>query len=189
VALAELLLWLVSALRCYYGNPAAILVFVQAGPAFAATHPPLSAVFQSTAGAYLTGTQGTLLYHPQALSDLFFFYTIGDLTALDALFFASLGLYLYWVLRGVAAGRDVTQATSRAMQHVAMAALCLFVLKMALATVATEIFWVRTHHQFQLLSSKSAGGIYYPIFGMVLIICSKLLARAQPVELGSEAVA
>lgn len=189
VTLAELLVWLVSALRCYYGSSAGILLPVQVSTAFVAAHQPLSTILHSAAGEYFTGTQGTLLYRPQSLSDLFFFYTVGDLTFLDALFFAGLGLYLYQAQRKLAAGHNIILAIGRAMQHVAIAAMCLFVLKMVFATAATNIFWARTHYQFQLLSNRSTGGIYYPIFGLVLVICGKLLEQKHLAEPGNEKAA
>ena len=179
LGLLELGLWLFSCLNGYYASKGSFNLPVQASLAFAQAHHPLSRFIATPAGAYFTGTQGELLYRASSLSDYFLFYSIGDLTGLDALFFAGLGVYLHQALRRLPTHGELTLAINRAMEVTGLAATCMFVLKMMLAIATSEIFWAKTNHLFRLVGNKSGGGLFYVMFGFILVLCAAFFRRGQ----------
>jgi len=186
LGLCELGIWLFSCLHAFYVGNRLIALPVQASVAFAQAHHPLSQYITTSAGAYFSGAKGELLYHTSSLGDYFLFYTIGDLTSLDALFFAGLGIYLYRALRRLPVGHEFSPAASRAMEVIGIATSCMFVVKMILASVAAEVFWTKTSHLFQLAGSKSGGSIYYAVFGFLLVVCAAFFRRGQQLQQENE---
>ena len=182
LGLCELGIWLFSCLNAFYAGNRLIVLPVQASAAFAQTHRPLSQYITTSAGAYSSGATGELLYHASSLGDFLLFYTLGDLTSLDALFFAGLGIYLYWTLRRLPVGHEFTPAASRAMEVIGIATVCMFILKMMLAIVAAEVFWAKTNHLFRLAANKSGGSIYYAVFGFLLVVCAAFFRRGQQLQ-------
>jgi hypothetical protein len=186
LGLLELSMWLFSCLNEFYAGTGAIVLPVQASGAFAQAHQHLSHSIASTAGTYLTGAKGELLYHASSLGDYFWFYTVGDLTSLDALFFAGLGIYLHRAVRRLPAGHEFTPAISRAMEHIGAATVGMFVVKMIATIAAAEIFWMKTDHLFRLATTKGGGSLWYAVFGFLLVLCAAFFRRGQQLQQESE---
>lgn len=186
LGLIELGIWLFFCLHEFYAGTGAMVLPVQASVGFAQAHQPLAHSITSAAGTYFTGGKGELLYHASSLGDYFFFYSIGDLTGLDALFFAGLGVYLHRALRQLPAGREFTPALSRAMAHLGVATVSMFVLKMLVAIAASEIFWAKTNHLFRLASNKGGGSLCYAVFGFLLVLCADFFRRGQQLQQENE---
>jgi hypothetical protein len=186
LGLIELGIWLFSCLNEFYAGTGSLVLSVQPSLAFAQAHSPLSQTITSAAGTYFTGTKGELLYHATSLSDYFWFYTIGDLTSLDALFFAGLGIYLHWALRRLPAGREFTPAICRAVEVVGLTTVVMFVLKMLMAIAASQLFWAKTDHLFRLAGNKSQGCTLYMVFGFLLLLCAAFFRRGQQLQQENE---
>ena len=172
--LLELGLWLFSALRDFYAGSSSIVLQVQPSLAFSQAHQLRSHFVATSAGGYFAGVKGELLYHASSLGDYFLFYSIGGITSLDALFFASLGCYLYRALRQPTGGRPA-QVAGQVMEVSGGAASSMFLLKMALAAAANEFLWAKTDHLFRLASLSSTGDLYYVFLGSLLLLCGALL--------------
>lgn len=186
LGLIELGIWLFSCLNAFYAGPGTLLLPVQASGAFGQDHSGLAQIITSAAGTYFTGGKGELLYHATSLGDYFWFYTVGDLTSLDALFFAGLGIYLHRALRRLPVGREFTPAICRAMEVIGLATVVMFVLKMLVAIGASELFWAKTDHLFRLASNKSQGSLLYAVFGFLLVLCAAFFRRGQQLQQESE---
>lgn len=186
LGLIELGIWLFSCLNEFYLGTGALILPVQASVAFAQAHQHLAHSIASAAGTYFTGAKGELLYHASSLGDYFWFYTIGDLTGLDALFFAGLGVYLHRALRRLPAEGEFTPAIGRAMERLGVATVGMFVLKMLVAIAAAEVFWAKTDHLFRLASTKSSGSLFYAVFGFLLLLCAAFFRRGQQLQQENE---
>lgn len=186
LGLIELGIWLFSCLNEFYAGTGSLVLPVQPSLAFAQAHSPLSQPITSAAGTYFTGNKGELLYHATSLGDYFWFYTVGDLTSLDALFFAGLGIYLHWALRRLPAGREFTPAICRALEVIGLATVVMFVLKMVVAIAASQLFWAKTDHLFRLANNKSQGGTLYMVFGFLLVLCAAFFRRGQQLQQDAE---
>jgi hypothetical protein len=186
LGLIELGIWLFSCLNEFYAGTGSLVLPVQASVAFAHAHAPIAHTFTSAVGTYFTGGKGELLYKATSLGDYFWFYTLGDLSGLDALFLAGLGIYLHRALRRLSVGREFTPAICRAMEVIGLATVVMFVLKMVVAIAASEIFWAKTDHLFRLANNKSQGSLLYAVFGFLLVLCAAFFRRGQQFQQENE---
>lgn len=187
LGLLELALWLLYCLTNFYGDHRGLLLAVSATLPFADAHHLLAHSVAAPGGTFFTGgLQGTLLYHPASLLDYPLLFVIGDLTFLDALYFAGLGVYLHRALRHLPAGSEFTPVASQAMSRLGLATGLVFVLKMGLAIAASELLLLRTHQQFRLATPQATGGLAYCVFGLLLVICGEFFRRGRQLQRDSE---
>lgn len=157
-----------------------LLLPVHAGLKFGAAHPQLGQMLASPAGYFSANSRGELLYPMASLWDYLLFYTIGDLTILDALFLAGLGYFLFRALRRLPAGREFTPAASQVIGSSGLALCSMYVLKMMFSICATEVFKAKTQGLFQLASPASS--ILYVVAGLLLTLCANFLRRGQQLQ-------
>lgn len=178
--LLQLGIWLFACLRELYAGSGGIFLLAQPTLAFVQAHQLRAHFVDTAAGGYFAGTRGELLYHASSLGDYFLFYSIGEVTGLDALFFAGLGLYLHRALRRLPAGPGYAPAVSRALAAIGLATLSMHVLKMMLAVAATKVFWAKTDHLFYLAGSRGGSSPLYVLFGLLLLLCAALFRHSPP---------
>jgi hypothetical protein len=176
LGLAQLAVWLGSALYNFYGGSRHLLLTVQPGLSFGAAHPHLATTLASPAGYYHTGTLGQLLYQPPTLSEYFLFYHIGSLSGLDALFLASAGFYLHHALGRARAARALAPAARRALGLTGLASCLMYVLTMVVQDLASQVFAARTHHLFTL-GHQAGPNVLYVALGLLLGMCSRFLQQ------------
>ena len=181
VGLAQLGLWLYSCLWNFYGGLRLLVLPINAGLKFGMAHPQIHQLLASSAGYFSTSGRGGLLYRTVSLWDYLLFFTIGDLTILDALVLAGLGCFLYRSLRRLAAGRDFLPAASRVVEGAGLALISLFMLKMAFNFCAAEVLKAKTQGLFQLAIPASSN-IFYATAGLLLTLCAQLLRRGQQLQ-------
>ena len=183
LGLLELAAWLGFCLYDFYAGSRTISLAVHAGRTFGAAHPHLATMLPSPVGYYGTGTQGTLLYHATALSDYLLFFRLGELTSIDALFLAGLGVYLYRTVGRLPVGRAFAPAASRVLSHLAQATLLMFMLRLLLSVVAIRVFEAKTNGLFLLATERHSP--FYVVLGLLLGLGAALLRRgAQQQEAG-----
>jgi len=181
MGLGQLGLWLYYYLKSFYGGTRTILLPVHAGLKFGLAHPQIGQMLASPAGSFSTSSRGKLLYHTASLWNYLLFFTIGDLTIVDALFLAGLGCFLYRALRRLPAGREFTPAASRVVEGSGLALCSRFVLKMMFGICATEVFKAKTQGLFQLASPASS--TLYVVAGLLLLtLCANFLRRGQQLQ-------
>lgn len=176
LGLAQLAVWLGTALYNFYGGSRHLLLTVQTGLPFGAAHPHLSTTLASPAGYYHTGTLGQLLYQPTTLSDYFLFYRIGSLSGPDALFLAGAGFYLH---RTLGRARGTSLAARRALGLTGLASCVMYVLTMAVQNLASQVFAARTHHLFTL-GNQANPSVLYVALGLLLGMCSRFFQQGPP---------
>jgi hypothetical protein len=186
LGIMELGLWLAYCCQNFYWGSRTILLSVHAGLKLGASHPHLGTMLASPVGYYSTGTQGDLLYHASSLGDYLLFYSVGDLTSLDALFLAGLGVYLHWSVRRLPSGQEFTPAASRAIGVIALATMAMFVGKMAFNIAAGQVFQAKTQHLFTLATKSGSGSILYVVFGLLLAFCAEFFQRGQQLQQETE---
>jgi len=143
-------------------------------------HPQIGQMLVSPVGHFSTSSRGELLYQTASPGDYLLFFTIGDLTSIDALFLAGLGCFLYRAIRRLPAGHEFTPAASRVVEVSGLALSSMFVLKMLFNLCATEVFKAKTQGLFQLASPASS--ILYVVAGLLLTLCANLLRRGQQLQ-------
>ncbi|TDN39217.1 hypothetical protein A8B98_18295 [Hymenobacter sp. UV11] len=180
MGLLQLGLWLYYCLHDFYGGARLLVLPVHAGLKFGMAHPQIAQMLTSPAGYFSTSSRGDLLYHPVSLCDYFLFFTIGDLTILDALFLAGLGYFLYCTLRRLPAGPEFTLAASRVVEFSGLALISMFVLKMIFNVFVIEVFKSKTQGLFQLAILSSS--TLYVVAGLLLTLCANLLRRGQQLQ-------
>jgi hypothetical protein len=173
LGLLQLAVWLWSCLYDFYAGSRTILLTVHAGRTFMAAHPHLYSMLPSSVGYYGTGTQGTLSYHATALSDYLLFFRFGDLTSIDALFLGGLGVYLHHTAKRLPVGRAFLAAASQMLSHLAQATVLMYMLRLGLAAVASQVFKAKTNGLFSLATESYSP--FYVVMGLLLGLCAFLL--------------
>lgn len=173
-----LLLFLGAVSRNFWqGDP--VMLTVQAHK-IATAQAPLSTFIDSPVGAYLTGTQGTLLYQTTSFWDHLLLYHLGDLSLVEALFGFGIGLYLFRVVRSLRAGQEFTPRLRRAIMVTGSLAVCLHFIRMLWDQGLEFVFERRLQHLFFLLSPPTS---YLPLLlGFVLLLCAQLLRRGEELQ-------
>ncbi|SMB89008.1 hypothetical protein SAMN00120144_0867 [Hymenobacter roseosalivarius DSM 11622] len=176
---AQLLIFVGAVSYNFWRSDHIVVLNVQAHK-IAADQPHLSTHINSPVGAYLTGTQGTLLYQTTSFWDHLLLYRLGDMTLMDALFGFVIGVYLFRVLLGLRAGYEFSSRLSRAITIIGGLTVAMHFIKSACDMGIKLVFEARIQHLF-FLATPPASFIYL-ILGSVLLICAQLLRRSQELQ-------
>ena len=179
ISSGQLLLFLGTAGYSFWWARNGLALQVQAHE-IANGRPHLSTFINSPVGAYLTGTQGTLLYQPTSFWENLLLYRISGTTIVDALFMFTVGLYLWRVLLRLRAGQEFALRPGRVFMVIGGLTGTMYVIKMAFDLGITRLFETRTNHLFYL--SPQPSSMVYVFMGLLLLACGQLLQRSEELQ-------
>ncbi|MGI4736741.1 MAG: hypothetical protein ACRYG7_16345 [Janthinobacterium lividum] len=100
------------------------------------------------------------------------------------LFVLGCTLYLWWALRRLPVGRELSGRVSQAFAVVGSAAMLMFVVRLMWSTYLFNALQTHTHGLFQLLPLPSAP--LYMVFGSILVLGASFLELGQRVQQDAE---